>query len=119
MMVLKGNLAVQVPLASKVTLGHLEFLAHLVQEETRDRMGYLDLLERKERWEYLSLDLRDEMERKVHLGVPGRRVPPVPLDLLGHLVQQEIQAAPDLLDHLALPVFLVRKESAFQEARVE
>lgn len=85
-MVLKDKLAVQVPRASKVTPGRLEFLAHLVPEETRDRMEYLDLLERKAQWENLELDLRDQMERKVHLDVLGRRVLLVLVALLGHVV---------------------------------
>lgn len=55
-MVLQGKVALQVPLASQVTRVLLEILVQLVQEETRDRTGYLDLLERKEPWELLELD---------------------------------------------------------------
>lgn len=32
-------------------MGHLEILVQLDPEETRDKMGYLDLLERKEPWD--------------------------------------------------------------------
>lgn len=42
----------------QVTRGLLEILVQLVQGETRVRMGYLDLLEKKEPWEVDVLTFR-------------------------------------------------------------
>lgn len=65
-MVLQVEVDLQDLPASQATKALLEILVQLVPEETRDRMGYLDLLERKELWELLELDLEDQRERKVH-----------------------------------------------------
>lgn len=41
----------------QVTMEPLEILVHLVPEETRDKMAYQDLLEKKEPWEVKGLRL--------------------------------------------------------------
>lgn len=91
---------------SQATRGLLETLVYLVAEETRDRMGYLDLLERKEPWDVLELDLKAQTERKVHPDVLEKRVLLVPVDPLGLWVLKEIEGFPVFLDLLVLLVIL-------------
>lgn len=117
MMVLMGKMALQGPLASQVTRGLPEILVHLVQEETRDKMEYQDLLEKKEPWELLELDPGALRGRKVNLGMQGRGGLLVPAVLLVPLVLEEIQVVLVLLDLLVLLVVLVRRETALKGAK--
>lgn len=105
-MVLKGPMALQVPPASQVTKGLLEILVQLVQEETRVRMVYQDLLERREPWELLELVPVDSRGRKEPLGVLGRRVLLVPVVPLVPVVLMDTQDVLVLLDLLVPLVFL-------------
>lgn len=106
-MALQGTMALQVPPASRVTKGLLEILVQLVQEETRDRTVYQDLLERKEPWELLELAPVVQKGRKEHLGVLGRRVLLVPVVPLVPVVLKDTQDVLVLLDLLVPLVFLV------------
>lgn len=110
-------MALQDPQDSQETKGLLGILVHLVPEETRDRMGYLDLLERKERWGLLELDPRAQRGRKVPQVVLESRVHLGPVDLLAPVVLVEIQAFLVLLDPLVPWVILARREVALKEAK--
>lgn len=116
-MVRRVKMALQDPPASQVTRGLLEILVQLVPEETRDRMGYLDLLGRREQWELLESDPGAQKGRQVHLGVLGRRVLLVSVVLLVPMVLGEIQVVLVLLDLLVLLVVLAGRESALKEAK--
>lgn len=95
----------------------LEIQVQLVLEETRDRTGYLDLLERKELWELLELDLEDQRGRKVNLGVLEKRVLLVPAGLRVHVVFRGTQDAPGLLDLLVQPDVPAKTGSASKEPK--
>lgn len=97
----------------------LEILVHLVREETRDRMGFPGLLERKEPWEVgglmyakshqqlglvssdplllspqlLGLDRRAPRGRKVHQVSP-QEFPLVPISVRTAETQQDIHCLP-------------------------
>lgn len=116
-MVLRGQMALQDPPASQVPRGLLEFLVQPVPEETRDRMGYLDLLERKEQWVLLEPGPGAQMGRRVHLGIPGSRVLLVSVVHLVPMVLGETQVVLVLLDLLVLLVVPARRESALKEAK--
>lgn len=115
MMAFWGKLALQDPVAFQVTRGLLEILVHLVPEETRDKMGYLGLQERKEPWELLDLDPVAQKERKVHLDLLERRALQVHVGLLVPLVQGDIQVALASLDSLVLSAILDWRGSALQD----
>lgn len=116
-MVLLVKVDLQDPPVSQATRALLEILVQLVPEETRDRMGYLDLLERKELWGLLELDLEDQRGRKVNQGVLEKRVLLVPVGLRVHVVFRVTQDAPGLLDLLVLLDVLGRTGSASKEPK--
>ncbi|KAF0030983.1 hypothetical protein F2P81_017714 [Scophthalmus maximus] len=99
--VLRGKLDLQDPAVSQVTKGLLEILVLPVPEEARDKMGYLDLQERKEPWEALL----------------GRRALLDPVALLVPVVLEENQGVLVLLDSLVLLAVLARREFALQEEK--
>lgn len=116
-MVLQGKMALQDPPASQVTRGVLEILVQLVPEETRDRTGYLDLLERKEKWELLEWGPKAQRGRQVHLGVLGRRALLVSVVHLVPMVLGETQVVLVLPVLLVLLVVLAGRESALKESK--
>lgn len=104
--VLQEKMVVQARPDSQVTKVLLEILVQLVPEETRDKTGYLGLLERKGPWETLESDPSAQRGRRGHLGVLGTWVLLVPVVLLVLTVLEDLQVVMVLLDLLDLPVDL-------------